>query len=106
MTERQLRFVEEFIATGNASEAARRAGYAERYSNRMGTRLLNQINIRAAIDERLQAVKTSKTIKQQELLEFSPNIRTYNFFASKSLGCLLDYVMLKSHKKNSLYLKG
>ena len=70
MTERQLRFVEEFIATGNASEAARRAGYAERYSNRMGTRLLNQINIRAAIDERLQAVKTAKTLEQEALLEW------------------------------------
>ena len=70
MTDRQKKFVDEYILCGNASEAARRSGYSETYANRQGYKLLNMPEIRAAIDERLEAASTAKTLEQRELLEF------------------------------------
>ena len=40
LNERQKRFAEAYLETGNASEAARRAGYSERGANGVGSRLL------------------------------------------------------------------
>lgn len=70
MDERRRRFVDEFILTGNGAEAARRAGYSAKHANRQAHALLSNPQIRAAIDERLQAASTAKTLEQTELLEF------------------------------------
>lgn len=40
LNERQKRFAEAYLETGNASEAVRRAGYSERGANGVGSRLL------------------------------------------------------------------
>src|SRR5262249_46373819 len=48
-TPRQARFVEEFCADCNATQAAIRAGYAARYANREASRLLSKVDIQEAI---------------------------------------------------------
>lgn len=54
LTEQQKRFVIAFAseagAIGNASEAARRAGYSERSAGEIGRQLLEKDHIRTAID--------------------------------------------------------
>lgn len=51
-TDKQRVFVETYLQTWNASEAARRAGYRGR-ANQIGYRLLTNVDIRAAIERRL-----------------------------------------------------
>ena len=55
LTPRQQRFADAYVLTGNASEAAREAGYSERTARQQGSRLLSNVAVSAAIAER-QAV--------------------------------------------------
>ena len=43
MNERQKRFVDFYIQTGNASESARKAGYSEHVTNVAGSKLLGVV---------------------------------------------------------------
>lgn len=70
MNDRQRRFVDEYILCMNASEAARRAGYSPRSAGSIGERLLKKAEIRTAIDKRLKAASSDKTLDQRALLEF------------------------------------
>ena len=70
MNERQRKFVDEYILTGNASESARRAGYSAKTAGSIGERLLKNVEVRAALDERIKAASTEKTLTQSQLLEF------------------------------------
>jgi phage terminase small subunit len=52
LSPRQYRFVEEYLACGNATEAARRAGYSVRKNSNPATRLLRTLAIRRQIRAR------------------------------------------------------
>lgn len=69
MNERQKRFVDFYVQTGNASEAARLAGYSKNFSNRIGDRLLTKVDISAEIERRLDELKSQRTADTQEILE-------------------------------------
>ena len=69
MTEKQSRFVDEYIATANASEAARRAGYSSKTACSIGERLLRNVEVRAAIDERLKELESQRVAETKEVLE-------------------------------------
>lgn len=51
LTERQSRFVQHFLASGNATQAAIQAGYAESGASVEGARLLANAKIRAAVED-------------------------------------------------------
>ena len=70
LTEKQRRFVDYYIETGNASEAARRAGYSERIANRIGTENLSKPVIKAAIDARLRELEGKRIAKADEVMQF------------------------------------
>ena len=57
ITERERRFVEHYMgdAAGNATQAARLAGYSKKTARKQGSRLLTKGHIRAAIDARAHA---------------------------------------------------
>lgn len=55
LTRKQQVFVDEYLKTWNAAEAARRAGYSEKTAYSSGPRLLRNVEISAAISERLSA---------------------------------------------------
>ena len=54
LTERQRRFVEEYMACGNGAEAARRAGYSEGIAKVQASENLTKPNVKAEIDRRRQ----------------------------------------------------
>ncbi len=70
LTEKQQRFVDYYIETGNASEAARKAGYSKCIANRIGTENLSKPVIKLAIGKRLQELKNKRTATLSEVLEF------------------------------------
>lgn len=55
LTPRQQVFVSEYLKTGNAAEAARKAGYSEKFAGRNADKLRKNTNIARAIEERQQA---------------------------------------------------
>lgn len=69
MNERQQRFVDFYIKTGNASEAARLAGYSKRIANRIGTENLSKPVIKKAIEKRLKEMESQRVAEAQEVLE-------------------------------------
>jgi phage terminase small subunit len=55
LTDKQREFVKEYVLCLNATEAARRAGYAEKTARQMGSENLSKPDIRAEIDAQLKA---------------------------------------------------
>ena len=60
LSPKRQRFVAEILIDGNATAAARRAGYSERSSNMEGPRLLGNPAVKAAI-ERARAERSERT---------------------------------------------
>lgn len=70
LNERQKRFVEEYIQTGNVAESARRAGYSVRSAKENGAELLTNPNVKAAIDSRLKELESERVATTQEIQEY------------------------------------
>ena len=70
LTEKQRRFVDYYVETGNASEAARRAGYAEKAAYRTGSENLRKPQVKAAIDARLRELEDKRIATADEVLQF------------------------------------
>lgn len=70
LTEKQKRFVDYYIETGNASEAARRAGYAEKAAYRTGSENLRKPQVKAAINARLKELEDKRIAKADEVMQF------------------------------------
>lgn len=68
LTERQKRFVEEYCKDFNATQAAGRAGYDKRYVNKTGPRLLVNVGIKKAIDERIEKRKEKLEVTEKEII--------------------------------------
>ena len=74
LTEKQKRFVDFYIQTGNATEAARLAGYKGKNLNRIGTENLSKLVIKNAIDARLKEFESSRKADAKEILEYMTSV--------------------------------
>lgn len=70
LTEKQKRFADYYIETGNATESARRAGYKGNNLNRVASENLSKLDIRQYIDKRLKELQSKRVADQQEIMEF------------------------------------
>lgn len=70
LTEKQRRFVDYYIETGNKTEAAKRAGYSEKTAASIGDENLRKPVIRAAIDARLRELEEKRIAKADEVMQF------------------------------------
>lgn len=68
LTERQKRFVDAYVETGNASEAARRAGYRGKNADVIGPENLVKPGIKAAIEARLKTLEEKRVADAREVL--------------------------------------
>ncbi|MDW3988278.1 terminase small subunit [Staphylococcus saprophyticus] len=69
MNERQQRFADEYIKTGNAKQSALAAGYAKQSAEKYSSGLLKNPDVQAYIQERMAEIKTNAIADQQEILE-------------------------------------
>ena len=60
LTIKQQRFADEYIISGNATEAAIKAGYSKKTANRIATENLSKLVIKSYIDERLKELSDKK----------------------------------------------
>lgn len=69
LTDKQLRFVEEYLVDLNATKAAIRAGYSQKTANEQGARLLVNVSIQEAIAQAQEARSIRTEITQDSVLE-------------------------------------
>ena len=77
LTIKQQKFIDEYIISGNATEAYKKAGYAWKSENTAGVnghKLLKNHKIAAAIAKRSQEAKDSRIMDVQEALAISSSI--------------------------------
>lgn len=70
LTLKQQRFADEYIISGNATEAAIKAGYSKKTANVIGVENLIKPNIKSYIDEKLKELSDKKIADQQEVLAY------------------------------------
>ena len=70
LTEKQRRFVDYYVETGNKTEAAKKAGYSEKTAASIGDENLRKPAIKAAIDARLRELEGKRIAKANEVMQF------------------------------------
>ncbi|KOP81997.1 terminase [Bacillus sp. FJAT-21945] len=70
LTEKQKRFADYYIETGNITESAVKAGYSQNYANAQGYKLLENVGIKSYIDVRIAEKDSKQIAKQDEILTF------------------------------------
>lgn len=68
LTEKQKRFIDYYIETGNATEACRRAGYKGNNLDRIGHENLRKLE--SFINEKMQLKDNERIASQNEVLEY------------------------------------
>jgi phage terminase small subunit len=74
LTEKQKRFADYYIETGNATESAKRAGYSENTASEMGYENLNKPHIKSYIEEQLTLKANERVASQNEILEYLTSV--------------------------------
>lgn len=69
LTLKQQRFADEYIISGNATDAAIKAGYASKAAYQTGAENLKKPQIKSYIDKRNEELKSQKIAKQDEVLQ-------------------------------------
>lgn len=67
LTEKQKRFIDYYVELGNATEAAKRAGYSERSAKQIGNENLTKLDF--FIKERLKELEDKRIAKADEVLK-------------------------------------
>ncbi|MFC2541626.1 MAG: terminase small subunit [Leptotrichia hofstadii] len=70
LTEKQKRFADYYIETGNITEAAAKAGYSKKTARVIGQENLLKPAIKGYIEEKLEAMQDERTASAKEVLEF------------------------------------
>lgn len=68
LTIKQKKFADEYVKTGNATDAAIKAGYSEKYAHTNANKLLQNTTIKARIDAQMQKLEDDKIMKADEAL--------------------------------------
>ncbi|RAK21128.1 phage terminase small subunit [Anoxybacillus vitaminiphilus] len=68
LTEKQKRFVEEYLIDLNGTQAAIRAGYSPKTAAEQASRLLKNVKVRAYIDERMAELSKRTGVNQERVL--------------------------------------
>ncbi len=88
LTLRRQKFVSEYVETGNATQAARLAGYSPRTAYSQGSRLLTFVEVQQAIETERQTLRARVELDQDqlvgELLSLYREARAYSAAAHES----------------------
>ena len=70
LTSKQQKFVNEYIISGNATQAAIKAGYSKRTARKIGQENLTKPDIKAALNDKMFEIESQKIGDAKEVLEF------------------------------------
>lgn len=72
LTEKQKRFIDYYIETGNATEACRKAGYKGKNLDSLGSQ--NLVKLSKFIDIKLQEKESKRIASQDEVLQYLTSV--------------------------------
>ncbi|WP_315169508.1 terminase small subunit [Metaclostridioides mangenotii] len=70
LTPKQRAFCDYYIETGNATEAAIKAGYSEKTARKIGHENLTKLDIKKYIDEKLEEMSSNRIADASETMEY------------------------------------
>ncbi|MCG0555870.1 terminase small subunit [Lactiplantibacillus plantarum] len=74
LTPKQQRFADEYIKSGNAADAARKAGYSEHSARSVGQENLTKPDIKQYIDEQMAEIASKRIMDATEAVELLTRI--------------------------------
>ena len=74
LTQKQRRFIDEYIISGNATQAAIKAGYSKKTAAVTATENLRKPNIKAEIEKRNAEIQSEKTADMTEVMEYLTSV--------------------------------
>lgn len=74
LTEKQKRFADEYIKSGNATQAAIKAGYSKRTARTIAQQNLTKLDIKNYIDERMRTIENNRIMTAKEAVEFLTSV--------------------------------
>ena len=74
MTLKMQKLADEFLICGNASEAARRAGYSAKYARITAAKTLRKPAVREYLDARLEEIESEKIADQTEIMQYLTSV--------------------------------
>ena len=74
LTPKQKAFCDYYIQTGNASEAARKAGYSKKTAKEIGTENLSKPHLSAYISERMAEIDKARVADADEVIRFYTSV--------------------------------
>lgn len=74
LTTKQRKFALEYVKSGNATEAAIKAGYSKKTARSVGSENLSKPDIKKFIDEKMKEIEDSKIADAVEVLQFMTRV--------------------------------
>lgn len=74
LSQKQKDFADEYIISGNAVQAAKKAGYSKNYAKAQSHKLLENVGLKNYIDERLKKIESEKTASIKEVMEYLTSV--------------------------------
>lgn len=74
LTQKQRRFIDEYIISGNATQAAIKAGYSKKTARKIGQENLTKPDIKAEIERRNAEIQSEKTADMTEVMEYLTSV--------------------------------
>lgn len=74
LTSKQQSFADEYIKSGNAYQAAIKAGYSRNYAKAQSSKLLENVGIKSYIDERMAEIASKRIMDATEAVELLTSI--------------------------------
>lgn len=75
LTVKQQKFADEYIISGNATQAALKAGYSKKTAKQMGAENLSKPYLVSYIDAQLKKLHDEKVDSQEQIMEFLSSVR-------------------------------
>lgn len=69
LTEKQIRFADYYIETGNLYQSAIKAGYSKNYAKAQAHKLLENVGIKNYIDKRLKELEEKRVASATEVMQ-------------------------------------
>lgn len=74
MTPRQQKFCDEYLISGNATDAAIKAGYSRKTAKQTGSENLAKPDLRSYIDEQLAKIHSAKIADAEEVMKYLTSV--------------------------------
>ncbi len=74
LTAKQKKFCDEYLISGNATDAAIKAGYSKKTADRIGCENLRKLEVKNYIDEKMKEIESRKIADAAEVMRYLTSV--------------------------------